>query len=57
MGNIFLTSLINKDMPLIRYKNGDVGYLPNWEFPCDCGKNLPKFEPIQGRSKDLNYYT
>jgi len=52
-GEYIFTSLINKDMPLIRYKNGDVGYLPRWEFSCDCGKRLPKFEPIQGRSNDL----
>lgn len=48
-----MTGLINRDMPLIRYVSGDVGFLPRWEGDCPCGRNLPVMAPVQGRSNDL----
>lgn len=48
-----LTGLLNPDMPLIRYINGDVGGLPHWDFRCKCGRTLPIMDPIEGRSNDL----
>jgi len=52
-GPLVLTGLLNKDMPLIRYINGDIGSVPNWDQDCDCGKTLPVFEGVFGREKDL----
>jgi len=48
-----MTGLINEDMPLIRYVNGDVGCLPIWNASCHCGRALPTMDPVQGRSNDL----
>lgn len=48
-----MTGLINEDMPLIRYVNGDMGQLPVWNQQCDCGRSLPIINFIKGRSKDL----
>ena len=52
-GSYCLTGLVNEDMPLIRYKNGDIGPLPHWGETCGCGRTLPILGPIQGRSNDL----
>ena len=53
LGEFVMTSIINKDMPLIRYLNGDIGSLPIWDYGCPCGRNLPKFGSINGRQNDL----
>jgi len=47
------TGLLNEDMLLIRYINGDVGRLPRWDSSCKCGRTLPIMDPIDGRSNDL----
>jgi len=52
-GEFIFTGLFNEDMPLIRYRNGDAGYLPTWDCSCECGKGLPKFGEIFGRQNDL----
>jgi phenylacetate-CoA ligase len=52
-GEYIFTSLLNQDMPLIRYKNGDSGSLPHWDVDCDCKRKLPRFGEVQGRSNDL----
>jgi len=52
-GLFCLTGLLNEDMPLIRYINGDVGSLPEWNRNCKCGRTLPLMHPIDGRSNDL----
>lgn len=52
-GEYIFTSLLNKDMPLIRYQNGDLGSLPKWDYCCNCKGKLPKFGEVQGRSNDL----
>ena len=52
-GDFVMTGLLNPDMPLIRYRNGDRGSLPDWEARCECGRSLPRFGSIQGRTKDL----
>ncbi len=52
-GEYAMTSIINKDMPLIRYLNGDSGTLPRWDFECNCGRKLPKLGSIKGRQNDL----
>ena len=53
VGNLVMTGLFNEDMPLIRYRNGDLGSLPQWNFDCGCGRHLPGFRIIQGRENDL----
>jgi phenylacetate-CoA ligase len=52
-GLFCMTSLLNEDMPLIRYVNGDAGNLPQWLSACKCGRSLPVMGQIQGRSNDL----
>ena len=50
-GQIVLTCLYNKAMPLIRYAVGDVG-TPT-EEKCPCGRGLPLMKNIVGRTDDL----
>ncbi len=50
-GSILVTDLLNFAMPLIRYRIGDVGAL--MQGVCQCGRNLPRLEGIQGRVTDF----
>jgi phenylacetate-CoA ligase len=50
-GEIIVTSLANKIMPLIRYRLGDIGIAAPSE--CGCGRNLPLIERIEGREDDF----
>lgn len=52
-GEFCFTGLINEDMPLIRYQNGDSGILPDWNTFGVCEKKMPFFEIIYGRQNDL----
>lgn len=47
------TGLVNADMPLIRYRVGDCGAFSEEE--CACGRTLPLFSKIEGRSDDVLY--
>ncbi|MBQ7584680.1 MAG: phenylacetate--CoA ligase family protein [Desulfovibrionaceae bacterium] len=47
IGEIVITTLRRKTMPLIRYRTGDVGQLL-WE-PCGCGSQLPRLGNLLGR--------
>jgi phenylacetate-CoA ligase len=49
------TSLLNVDMPLIRYRVGDSGVLPMVNEACSCGRTLPTLASIEGRADDLLY--
>lgn len=51
-GRFVITGFLNSSMPLIRYDMGDRGKI-NYEKRCSCGRTLPVFESIQGRSNDL----
>jgi len=53
-GEIVATSLLDADMPLIRYRTGDRGG-PLEPEPCPCGRTLPVIRGIEGRSDDLLY--
>jgi phenylacetate-CoA ligase len=53
-GELVCTSLLNADMPLIRYRVGDRGALDT-SGPCACGRNLPALSFIEGRSDDTLY--
>lgn len=49
--NIVVTELINRGMPLIRYRVGDMGVLG--ERACACGRGLPLMERVTGRRADF----
>ncbi|WP_195574314.1 phenylacetate--CoA ligase family protein [Paenibacillus sp. 1001270B_150601_E10] len=53
VGEIVVTLLTNKAMPLIRYQIGDRGALA--KEPCACGRGWPLIQQIQGRSQDYLY--
>ena len=50
-GNIYITSLDNLSMPLIRYKIDDRGAFTS--KICSCGRNLRMFKSIEGRVSDM----
>jgi len=52
-GDLVCTGLLDADMPLIRYRVGDRGTMPPQDSPCACGRTLPEFGEIQGRSNDM----
>jgi phenylacetate-CoA ligase len=50
-GELISTGLLNFDMPLIRYRVGDLGKLSG--VNCDCGRSLPVIASIDGRVDDV----
>lgn len=50
-GEILLTGLTNKAMPLLRYAIGDVGVAG--DRPCPCGRGFPTLRLIEGRVDDF----
>ena len=50
-GEILLTDLISRSMPLIRYKNEDVATFG--AAPCPCGRGLPVLASVEGRVLDM----
>lgn len=52
-GELVSTGLFNSDMPLIRYRVGDIVSLANKGETCPCGRSLPIIRSIDGRSDDL----
>ena len=53
VGRLVCTSLLNADMPLVRYETGDRGSLPAEPEPCACGRKLPRLTSVEGRSDDV----
>lgn len=49
---ILATTLINRGMPLLRYRTGDLAVRGAQE-PCDCGRGLPTVDAVIGRVDDL----
>jgi len=49
-GDLVITALLNRAMPLIRYRIGDRGALA--ERPCPCGRGLPVLAKLSGRRVD-----
>lgn len=55
-GDLVCTSMLNADMPLIRYRLGDrAALLPEDAPPCACGRTLPRLARIEGRIDDVLY--
>ena len=52
-GELVCTSLLNPDMPLVRYRVGDRGRPASGAPPCPCGRSLPAMGPVDGRTNDL----
>lgn len=50
-GDMVVTGLINRAMPLIRYQIGDIG--TPLSRRCACGRGLPLVEAIEGRRDDF----
>jgi phenylacetate-CoA ligase len=50
-GGIICTGLVNKALPLIRYRIGDIGVLSDDQ--CQCGIGLPLIKIIEGRVGDF----
>lgn len=48
-GRVLVTGLRNPAMPLFRYDSGDLAQVA--EGPCPCGRTLPSFGAILGRSR------
>ncbi len=52
---IVATSLLDSDMPLIRYRTGDSAVPGESLGPCGCGRGLPRVGAIEGRTEDSLY--
>jgi len=52
-GRLVSTSLLNTEMPLIRYEVGDRVSAAADDEPCACGRSLPRLSGIEGRTNDL----
>jgi phenylacetate-CoA ligase len=55
VGELVCTSLLNSDMPLVRYRVGDMGLVCGSGTACSCGRSLPLMSSIEGRTDDLLY--
>lgn len=54
-GELVCTGLINPDMPLVRYRTGDLGAISSNASGCPCGRTLPMLECVEGRIDDCLY--
>ena len=51
LGNVLVTCLRNRAMPLIRYRLGDLASVA--AEPCPCGRGLPVLEQLVGRTNEV----
>ncbi len=51
-GDVLVTTLRNRATPLIRYRIGDRAIAPT-RLQCACGRGLPVFGTVAGRSRDV----
>jgi len=54
-GEVVATSLLNADMPLVRYRVGDRIRRAPPDERCACGRRLPLLQAVEGRIDDLLY--
>ncbi|MCP4204693.1 MAG: phenylacetate--CoA ligase family protein [bacterium] len=52
LGEVVVTQLDNRAMPLVRYATQDVA-VPSEQRACACGRELPLLERIEGRVADI----
>ena len=52
-GELIGTSLLDADMPLIRYRVGDRAALAAAHDACACGRSLPHLQQLEGRTDDM----
>lgn len=52
-GELVATGLVNRDMPLIRYRVGDRLALEPASKLCECGRTLPLLRSVEGRQDDV----
>ncbi|PWB76159.1 capsule biosynthesis protein CapK [candidate division GN15 bacterium] len=52
-GRIIITDLVNYAMPMIRYEIGDYAFTQ--PGICGCGRGLPRFKEVVGRTADFLY--
>lgn len=52
-GNLIITDLTNRGMPLIRYEIGDTATVLGQA--CPCGRGLPRLGRVHGRTSDIIY--
>jgi phenylacetate-CoA ligase len=52
MGEVVVTQLDNRAMPLVRYATQDTA-VPSAETACRCGRGLPLLASVQGRVPDI----
>ena len=50
-GELVLTTLTKRALPMVRYRTGDVTTL--WPEPCACGRTSARIARIKGRSDDM----
>lgn len=55
IGEITITDLLNRGMPFIRSRTGDLGVIS--PAPCACGSPLPVLKSLHGRITDVLYRT
>lgn len=51
LGEIVVTHFDTPEMPMIRYRTGDMGAIGR--EPCPCGRGLPVLERVEGRRTDF----
>ncbi len=54
-GELVATSLLDEDMPLVRYRTGDRVRLDPDCRTCACGRTLPVMTAVEGRADDVLY--
>ncbi|WP_448556475.1 phenylacetate--CoA ligase family protein [Thalassotalea montiporae] len=53
IGRLLVTHTRTSDFPMVRYDTGDLAKLST--TPCACGRGLPCFDEVVGRSNDVLY--
>jgi phenylacetate-CoA ligase len=52
-GEVVITHLATDDFPFVRYRTGDMAVAS--DIPCSCGRGLPVFREVLGRTTDFIY--